>query len=372
MKVIVAGAGLGGLCLAGALRRAGIEVAVHERDPALNTRRQGYRLHLGETGIQALTAVLPPDRWEEFLATAHVPRPRFVRLDPALKVLDVVEMGQHGRHLAVDRETLRRALLAEVEDAVTFGRRLTAFDARPDGVTALFADGSAATGDVLVGADGVNSAVRRQYLPHARVVATGLVQLYGKIPHGLADDMGNVFTAISGSGHRVVGVAPTRDYTTFSFSARAEDLPAGLDELSQEQLRAMVLAMTPGWHPRVHEMIARWTEVFPLELRTSVPVPAWPTTRVTLLGDAAHAMSPAAGAGAGIALRDATALAAALARGGDPLDALRAYEGEMVEYGFAAVRDSAANGARFLGQDPLPALLGPAHSPGGRRGMSAR
>ncbi|MEV0150964.1 MULTISPECIES: NAD(P)/FAD-dependent oxidoreductase [unclassified Nonomuraea] len=353
MKVIVAGAGLGGLCLAGALRRAGIEVAVHERDPALSTRRQGYRLHLGETGIQALTAVLPPGRWEEFLATAHVPEPRFVRLDPALNVLDVVE--HHGRHLAVDRETLRRTLLAEVEDAVTFGRRLTAFDARPDGVTALFADGSTATGDVLVGADGVNSAVRRQCLPHARVVTTGLVQLYGKIPHGLADDMGNVFTAISGPGHRVVGVAPTRDYTTCSFSARAEDLPPGLDELGQERLRAMVMDMTPGWHPRVHDMIAHWTEVFPLELRTSVPVPAWPTSRVTLLGDAVHAMSPAAGAGAGIALRDATVLASALARGGDPLEALRAYEGEMVEYGFAAVRASAANGARFLGQDPLPA-----------------
>ncbi|NUW46214.1 FAD-dependent monooxygenase [Nonomuraea rhodomycinica] len=354
--MIVAGAGVGGLCLANALRGAGIEVAVHERDPAVSSRRQGYRLHLGEPGIEALSSALPAGRWEEFLAGAHVPEPRFVRLDPGLNVLDVVEHG--GRHLSVDREALRRALLADVEDAVTFGARLTGFETGRGSVVALFADGTAVAGDVLVGADGIGSAVRGRYLPHARVVGTGLVQLYGKIPLGLAYDMGNVFTAITGPGHRTVGVAPTRGYATCSFGARAEDLPPGLDLMSQEELRALVMELTPGWHPRVHDMIAHWTEIVPLELRTSVPVPPWPATRVTLLGDAVHAMSPAAGAGANVALRDATTLASALAstsaRGGDPREAVRAYEAEMIEYGFAAVRASAANGARFLGQDPLP------------------
>ncbi|MCP2346984.1 FAD-dependent oxidoreductase [Nonomuraea roseoviolacea] len=352
MKVIVAGAGVGGLCLANALRGAGIEVSVHERDPAVGTRRQGYRLHLGDTGIEALSSALPAGRWAELLAGAHVPEPRFVRLDPSLNVLDVLEHG--GRHLSVDRETLRRTLLAGVADAVTFGSRLTGFEIRPDRVTASFADGSAVTGDVLVGADGIGSAVRARYLPHARVVGTGLVQLYGKIPLGLADGMGNVFTAITGPGHRTVGVAPTRGYATCSFGARAEDLPPGLDLMTQEDLRALVLERTPGWHPRVHDMITRWREIMPLEVRTSVPLPPWPATRVTLLGDAVHAMSPAAGAGANVALRDATTLAAALAGCADPLEGVRAYEAEMTGYGFAAVRTSAANGARFLGQDPLP------------------
>ncbi|NUW33531.1 FAD-dependent monooxygenase [Nonomuraea sp. SMC257] len=356
--MIVAGAGVGGLCLANALRGAGIEVSVHERDPAVGSRRQGYRLHLGETGIEALSSALPAGRWEELLAGAHVPEPRFVRLDPRLNVLDVMEHG--GRHLSVDREALRRTLLAGVEDAVTFGARLTGYEetGHRSTVTAGFADGSAVMGDVLVGADGIGSAVRERYLPHARVVGTGLVQLYGKIPLALAYDMGNVFTAITGPGHRTVGVAPTLGYATCSFGARAEDLPPGLDLMSQEDLRALVMEMTPGWHPRVHDMIARWAEIIPLELRTSVPIPSWPATRVTLLGDAVHAMSPAAGAGANVALRDATTLASALARGGDPVKAVRAYEAEMTEYGFAAVRASAANGARFLGQDPLPEEAG--------------
>jgi 2-polyprenyl-6-methoxyphenol hydroxylase-like FAD-dependent oxidoreductase len=94
--------------------------------------------------------------------------------------------------------------------------------------------------------------------------------------------------------------------------------------------------------------------MFALPLRTSVPIDPWPTTTVTLLGDAIHAMSPAAGAGACVALRDASRLTTALTQGGNLLDALRGYESAMTERGFAAVREGAANGHRFLGQDPLP------------------
>ncbi|MFI7423206.1 FAD-dependent oxidoreductase [Nonomuraea sp. NPDC049684] len=360
MKVIVIGAGLGGLALASGLLRAGIDVAVHERDPSPHVRRQGYRLHLSDMGIDALTSVMAPERRAAFLATAHTPSPRFVRFDHTLAGVEVLEHS--GLHLSIDRQTLRESLLPEVAETITYGTRLTGFQVVADRVTARFDDGTTVTGDVLVGADGINSAVRGQYLPHARIVGTGLVQLYGKIPVELAEGMDNVFTAITGPGHRVVGVAPTRDYATCSFGARAEDLPAGLNLMTQDQLRSLVMDLTHGWHPLVRRMISQWYDVFPLELRTSVPIPPWQTTRVTLLGDAAHAMSPAAGAGANLALRDAAALTQALtqalapvlARGGPLIPALRSYEQEMIDSGFAAVRMSAANGARLLGQDPLP------------------
>lgn len=352
MKVIVIGAGLGGLALANGLRRTGIDVAVYERDQSPLTRRQGYRLHLSDVGIDALTSVMTPERRAAFFATAHTPAPRFVRFDPTLEEFEVLEHG--GLHLAIDRQTLHDALLPDLAETITYGMRLTSFQVAADHVTARFDDGTTVTGDVLIGADGINSAVRRQYLPHARIVSTGLVQLYGKIPAELAKSMDNVFTGITGPGHRVVGVAPTRDYATCSFGARAEDLPADLNLMTQDQLRSLVTDMTDGWHPLIRRMIAQWYEVFPLELRTSVPIPPWQTTRVTLLGDAAHAMSPAAGAGANLALRDAAALTAALAYGGPLIPALRSYEREMIDSGFAAVRMSAANGVRFLGQDPLP------------------
>lgn len=352
MRVIVIGAGLGGLALANGLRGTGVDVAVYERDASPVIRGQGYRLHLGDLGIDALASVLAPERWAAFLAAAHTPGPRFVRLDPALRVLEEHDFG--GRHLSVDRQELRDTLLADVKGLVTYGKRLTAFQAEDEYVTARFDDGTTATGEVLVGADGVGSAVRRQYLPHARVVGTGLTQLYGKIPRESAEDLDHVFSAVTGPGHRVVGIAHTRDYATLSFSARTEELPP-----EPHLLRSLVMEMTSGWHPRIRRMLADWREIFPLVLRTSVPIAPWDTTRVTLLGDAAHAMSPAGGAGANLALRDAASLAAALA-GGRPLipelliAELRSYEREMIDSGFAAVRASAANGVRVLGQDPLP------------------
>ncbi|MEU6414337.1 FAD-dependent monooxygenase [Microbispora sp. NPDC046933] len=353
MRVIVIGAGLGGLALANGLRGTGVDVAVYERDASPVIRGQGYRLHLGDVGIDALASVLAPERSAAFLAAAHTPEARFVRLDPALRVLEEHDFG--GRHLSVDRQELRDTLLADVKGLVAYGKRLTAFQAEAGYVTARFDDGTTATGDVLVGADGVGSAVRRQHLPHARVVGTGLTQLYGKIPRESAEDLDHVFSAVTGPRHRVVGVAHTRDYATFSFGARTEDLPPEPHLMTERQLKSLVMEMTSGWHPRIRRMLADWREIFPLALRTSVPVAPWDTTRVTLLGDAAHAMSPAGGAGANLALRDAASLAAALAGGRPLIPRLRSYEREMIDSGFAAVRASAANGARILGQDPLPA-----------------
>ncbi|WP_433601952.1 FAD-dependent oxidoreductase [Nocardia sp. CA-135953] len=116
-------------------------------------------------------------------------------------------------------------------------------------------------------------------------------------------------------------------------------------------------AATRDWHPRVREIVAhcRPDSLFALPLRTSVPIDPWPTTPVTLLGDAIHAMSPAAGSGT--ALRDAARLTVALIEAradGDLIAALRAYETEMIDYGFAAVRAGAIDGQHHLRQHPLP------------------
>ncbi|MFC5823447.1 FAD-dependent oxidoreductase [Nonomuraea insulae] len=370
MHVLVIGAGLGGLCLAQRLRQDGISVSVHERDATPILRHQGYRLHIDADGRRALRDALPPQRWRSFLDTSGRPGPRSVFLDDQLNHRWTVESDEESEPLAVDRLTLRRTLLTGLEDVVAFGRRCTGYTTGPDGrITAHFADDSAASGDVLVGADGVNSVVRRQFLPHAQVVDTGLRQLYGIIPLNdqtrelFTAEMFNVFTAIVGPNQAFVGVAPVETphlaYMTCSFGSRLEHLPgtdADLLQMSGERLRAMVLDLIDGWHPRVRRIVEHWDPagIFPAVLRTSVPVDPWPTSTVTLLGDAIHAMSPAGGVGANTALRDAATLARALRDGGPVVSALHAYETAMIDYGFAAVRRSAGNGHRFLGQDPLP------------------
>lgn len=123
--------------------------------------------------------------------------------------------------------------------------------------------------------------------------------------------------------------------------------------LAGEEVRAPV-------PPELLGIVARQdpASVFPVAVRTSVPIGAWETTAVTLLGDAVHVMSPAIGVGANTALRDARVLAARLVQAaqGRPLaEALRGLdEKEMTGYGFDAVRESAERGHRLAGQDPLP------------------
>ena len=190
------------------------------------------------------------------------------------------------------------------------------------------------------------------------------------------DRMHGIFTMISGPERTFLGVAPVEfpepphqaaaaagvellpvsDYMTCSFGARQEWFGTDLRAASGVQLHAIVTDAVRTWHPRVRDIVAACdpATMFALPLRTSVPIEPWPTTTITLLGDAIHAMSPAAGAGACVALRDASRLTTALSNTDDLLDALRDYESAMVKRGFAAVREGAANGARFLGQDPLP------------------
>jgi len=383
VSVIIIGAGLGGLSLAQGLRRAGIPCRVYERDESAGARKQGYRLHISGVGDAALGEVLRPELHELFRATAGRALPHTNVYDDRLRLLNRLE--DEGTHLNVNRFTLRQILLHGQE--VAYGKRFTHYETDEDGVTAHFADGTSARGSLLVGADGINSPVRRQYLPHARVVDAGLVHLYGRIPltaetRALFEpEMFAVFSMMLGPDRTMAGFAPVdypepvadacarlvpdlrlrddRPYMTCSVGARWEVVghsEAELAAMTPGDLRKIALGLVDGWHPLARAMVGHWDvpATFPQPIRTSVPVGPWEPSRVTLVGDAVHAMSPAGGAGANTALRDGAALASALA--GTPLlEAVAAYEKAMRDYGFAAVRESAENGYRYLGQNPLTA-----------------
>jgi 2-polyprenyl-6-methoxyphenol hydroxylase-like FAD-dependent oxidoreductase len=370
--VLVIGGGIGGLCLAQALRRAGVSVTVYERDVRPDARLDRYRLHINPAGSRSLRACLEPSAWQRFLATAGRPGGGFGFLNERLATM-VVDDGimypattdPAERWYPVDRASLREVLLSGLGAAVHFGKAFERYETGPDGrVTAHFADGSHATGDVLVGADGVNSRVRRQYLPHAEPVDTGAVGVGMKLPLTpatrawlpprlaagenivLAPAPYFLFTSVMEGGATADG-----DYLLCAFVARRDALP------NPAPLQETVLALTRRWHPDLRRLVVECDpdSIGAFPFMAAPRVAPWPSTNVVLLGDAIHAMPPTGGLGANTALRDARLLAQHLSAGG--ASAVGGYEALMRGYGSAAVRGSLATLRQGLVSNPA-ALAG--------------
>ncbi|MEV7097259.1 NAD(P)/FAD-dependent oxidoreductase [Amycolatopsis sp. NPDC051045] len=362
MRVVVIGAGLGGLTLAHGLRRAGIDVVVYERDAALG-RPQGVSLHVDDRGASALRACLPPAHVAMVEATTGGPREQTLALsevDGELAVTGTLPSGgvagraRPGRQ--VHRPLLKAVLLTELDDVVRFGAEFTRFERGTDGtVRVRFADGRTDTADVLVGADGVGSVVRRRYLPDVRVVDTGRRMIMGATPlravlgTGLPGLIGN-----SAAGAHVRGTTMALGVLRFTEPpevARRRWLPAlrhgavaGIDDyvmwalpVTQERLGSAAVwcragELTVDLPSALRSVVAEaWPEVT-VALRIGVipPMPAWPASPVTLIGDAIH-LAP--GFGGNLAMQDARHLCEALAaahRGRlGLLDAIGAYEDTM-------------------------------------------
>lgn len=357
MHVLIAGGGVGGLCLAQGLRRAGIAVTVFERDAAIATREQGYRIHIDANGHTALRECLPPDLFARYLATGNKPGPAVVRVldQTGQQLTEFAAPGGDDAHNAVDRLTLRRVLAHGLGDALRFEARVTDFVERHDRVEVRCADGSRVRGDLLVAADGSDSSLRKRLLPGVEPVDTGLRCGYGRTPLraiSLPDRLRHGFTSIVDRRGHVMALAPfePRDplaeprvdpYLMWAVLTD-EDWPAE----DPRALHAMALRHIEGWAPELREFVRRADAdaCLRVPVRSSPPVPPWPTGRVTLLGDAIHTMTPAGGVGANTALRDAAELTAQLGavnRGATALrTAVAEYEARMREYGFAAVTRS--------------------------------
>ena len=365
INVVIIGGGIGGLALAQGLRRHGVEVAVHERDADRDDRLDRYRLAINPAGSRSLRACLPDRQWQAFLDTAGRPGGGFGFLRTDLRELVVVEDAimypevpdPAERSYPVDRHTLRGILLDGLGDAVRYGKVFERYELAADGrPTAHFADGTSATGDVLVGADGMHSRLRAQYLPAAtrrdtRALGVGLklplnADTRTWLPPRLAQGMNLV---LAGAPYFLFTSAFERrqpagdDYLLCAFVARNDQFPAHPERLDGTRLKAHVAGLTTGWHPALRKLIAECpphdVRAFPFQA-SDRPAP-WTPSRVTVLGDAVHGMPPTGGNGANTALRDAALLTRRLSRavrGELPLlDAIGGYEADMREYGFQAV-----------------------------------
>jgi 2-polyprenyl-6-methoxyphenol hydroxylase-like FAD-dependent oxidoreductase len=393
-RVAIVGGGTGGLCLAQALHRAGVEVAVYERSKLRTERLQGYRIHINPHGARALHECLPPDLWQAFDSTCGSSGNSFgfvtEQLEQLLMVDDELISGTGhdpvDAHHSVSRITLHQVLSAVLDGVLHHGKEFERYDRTADGtITLHFADGTTADADVLVAADGANSRVRAQYLPHAERIDTGIRAVVGKFtlteetkrtlpdllhagpnnvlppagcgmfvaPHEIDADPAPTPNGIGGNDETAtvdeVLFDNTGSYVMWSYAADRTRLVSGNAEPSEmdgEQLRDLVGGLIEGWHPALRRLVAESPaqSISLLPIRTSVTVSQWETSTVTLLGDAIHSMTPFRGIGANIALRDAQLLSrklvAAARRELDLVAGIHDYETQMIGYGFAAVRAS--------------------------------
>ena len=357
MKAIVIGAGIGGLSAAIALRRAGVEALVFERTRDL--KELGAGLSLTANATMALNGLGLTDALRGIGIPIGVAEIRAWRGEVLSRIptwqLDE-KMG--ARSAAVHRADLQGALLRELGDeAVRLGAACRGFEQEGEGVRAFFDDGTEERADLLVGADGLRSTIRRGLLGDGNPRYAGYTAWRAVVaPEDElvpADEAWEVW----GRGVRFICTQIGRGRVYWAVSKNA---PEGEHDVSTGAAKDALLELCAGWLEPVEELIAA-TEKAAI-LRTDIydrdPVrKRWGKGRVTLLGDAAHPMTPDLGQGACQAIEDAVALVECLEERENIEAALELYEARRTRRTAALVRGSRRVGRIAQLQNPLACCL---------------
>lgn len=368
-SILIIGAGLGGLALAQGLLKAGFHFTVFERDESPTSRAQGYRISIRSLGMQALGALLTPEKMR-LLSLAKVADvgDGFTLANEKMEPVFSVPLGQDAA-VQFLRSELRTLLQEGIN--IQWNKRLCLFEDNGDQVTAHFEDGSCATGDLLVGCDGSGSSVRELLLS---VYKEGLGSVPKVIESNRAILCGEVdrtpeweeLLPLNKKGLvRFLGLHS--HYLGVCFSERADRTPTifwGITEEIEDRDAAWyqfdqgaILAhckelMEDGpWHASLKKLVCDTPAdaiMAPWLVRTtrfSDPdrFPMVPTGRVTLVGDAAHPMTTELGLGGNNALEDARLLSTLLASSQQPIDwpqLIEVYEREMFARAKVAVQES--------------------------------
>ncbi|HYG62370.1 MAG TPA: FAD-dependent monooxygenase [Thermoanaerobaculia bacterium] len=330
--VLVAGGGIGGLTAAIALRRAGFGVRLFERAPEI--REVGAGINIQSNAVLALRHISLGDAGldEAVIAGGRLMGWASLRTTDD-RVISREDMAAVGRAVgapgvAIHRATLQHLLVDALGPGVLeTGREVTGYTARPDGVTVRFRDGGTADGALLVGADGIRSAVRAQLLGDGEPLYSGYVAWRGVTPAGGAVPEETVETW--GPGRRF-GIVPI-DHGRVYWYATLNTPPGGHDDPGRH--RETLLRLFAGWHAPIPALLEATPEeaILRNDIVHRLPVEKWGEGRVTLLGDAAHPMTPNLGQGACQAIEDAVVLAHCLRENtGAPTAALRHYEARRI------------------------------------------
>lgn len=376
-RIAVIGAGLGGLCLAQGLKKNGILCTVFEKDAAVNTRSQGYRIRVNEPGRRALEECLPGNLYRLFLATCAASYSGMKVLTTTLESSQnpLVESWSDGvkemPDLKPNRLTLREILLQGLQDNICFGKELTDWQESESGEVELtFSDGSTYTADLVVAADGVHSGIGKEYC-RDRKINTGNITIYGRTfhaeeaRHAIAKELQEGTSVIIGDRFSLITdfmsfdfsrkdpswdlLSPISDYFYWAFIGNPKAFGMVKSDFyshSTEDILNAVHKVTHQWHPQLKALFqyADRSSLSVTPIRSSLPKEPWKSGNITALGDAVHTMSPAGGVGANTAFTDAALLTRYLIRKNSIPEAVGDYEKQMVMYSNQAIEMSLQGG----------------------------
>jgi len=326
--ILIAGGGIGGLAAAIALRQAGFPVEVLERAPEI--REVGAGLTIQANAILALRrlgldrAVIEAGRP---VGTASIRR-WDGRLISHTDFREIEEL-LGAPSVAIHRATLQKLLFETLgPGSLRTGAEVAGYEDRGGEVEVRLQDGRRITGAALIGADGIRSAVRAQLLRDGDPLYAGYLSWRGVTPEGF-QPLPQEVSESWGPGRRF-GIVPIEQGRIYWFAVLNAP-PGGRDETGR--VRDHLLRLFGDWHPPVRAVLEATPEADILrnDILHRMPVRKWGEGRVTLLGDAAHPMTPNLGQGACQAIEDAVVLADCLRNEPNLAAALRLYEARRIE-----------------------------------------
>jgi 2-polyprenyl-6-methoxyphenol hydroxylase-like FAD-dependent oxidoreductase len=302
--ILIAGGGIGGLTLGCALSHARKPFRIFER--AVDIRPVGAGIALSPNAFQALAHIGMDDRvrrcgWDMEVAELCNSKGRILIRAPAPKV-------HGGLTKAMTRTNLHQALIDGLGTKIEMGRAVQSYQSKPDGVRVRMADGEEIEAELLVGADGLHSSVRRAMRGNETLRYSGQTSWRGLVT-GVELQQQHVVTESWGPCQRF-GIVPLGADHVYWFAV--VNAPAG--ERDKIDARRELQTRFAGWHKPIEQLLAMTPtdQIIRTDIFDRPPISSWVDGRALLLGDAAHPMTPNLGMGACQAIEDAVVLSHAL------------------------------------------------------------
>ena len=372
LPILIIGAGISGLALAHGLRLRSIPFRLFERTPKSHIS-QGHRFRISADGVTALKSIVSPETWELLTRTAPERasvEPRYV--DARLLNFEKPTKVEHPDSMPIDRSWLRMLLIQGIEDAIEYDKEFQSFEAIATGIKVVFGDHSSAYGSSLIGADGIKSRIRSQIQPRRRLldlerwIAWGRTPLTTSLRRQLPRDVMTWFMAIDSEANTQAVIEPML-WTKSAQQASGQKLPGYQDYIywavategsprdpwTAEGRKEFLKEMTKSWDPNLRLVF----DSAAYGLSACVPVlsskPDIEMTSsvskgmVTIIGDAAHPMSPMGGSGGDLSIQGVADLLLTIDKFGLMEESMRNFEEGMERRAKPKLERSFQNGQKF-------------------------